>query len=225
MSRSSMAQTENANITKIFPDLSCATYNLHRSHRINASSIAHRVKRITKHGRRVEPTPIHIVIGIPLIFPAKMVVGWDRPVITFIPDLPAVESSGNHFQQNHLHQTMDECIRVAVRVRPANASEKDEPNAYRLDIASKKVIQEGKELKEFGPFHHVFGPEAKNTDVFDEAIKRILDNVLKGYNGNLFRVHSFETAQYVICLCSQVASWPMVKPAQGKHIRCLVLLH
>lgn len=83
-------------------------------------------------------------------------------------------------------------VRVVVRCRPLNSKEKNEMKctvAVKCDEVRGTVsVQQTRSAdppKVF-TFDRVFGPESKQTDVYNDAARTIVEGVLEGYNGTIF---------------------------------------
>ncbi|KAL3310065.1 Kinesin-like protein kif3a, partial [Cichlidogyrus casuarinus] len=83
-------------------------------------------------------------------------------------------------------------VRVCVRCRPLNEKEKE--SKYRVVVKADEksgVItlendsQEKKIMKSF-TFDFVFSYSSKQVDIYNQAARKIVDNVLEGYNGTIF---------------------------------------
>lgn len=84
-------------------------------------------------------------------------------------------------------------VRVVVRCRPLNEKEKNMkcPMAVKCDEVRGSVTvnqsesRSGDQPKVF-TFDRVFGPESKQTDVYNDTARSIVESVLEGYNGTVF---------------------------------------
>jgi len=79
-----------------------------------------------------------------------------------------------------MQRSKTENISVAVRVRPPNAAEADEPLLYDIDAAGQNLVQDGKVI---GPFNRIHRPDENNRSVFEGSIRHLLFEVISGYNG------------------------------------------
>lgn len=92
-------------------------------------------------------------------------------------------------------QTQDpkeDTVRVAVRCRPLTPDEVKAGRGVvvRVDQLNGEVAvsvsqHRGKERERTFTFDTVFGPESRQTDVYTETARPIVDFVLEGYNGGL----------------------------------------
>ncbi|XP_057314746.1 kinesin-like protein KIF3A [Hydractinia symbiolongicarpus] len=84
-------------------------------------------------------------------------------------------------------------VRVVVRCRPLNEKEKNMkcPMAVKCDEVRGSVTVNQSESRSGDPpkvftFDRVFGPESKQTDVYNDTARSIVESVLEGYNGTVF---------------------------------------
>jgi len=85
-------------------------------------------------------------------------------------------------------------VRVVVRCRPLNDKEKNVMKctiAVKCDEARGSVTVQQSASRSSDPpkvftFDRVFGPESKQTDVYNDAARAIVEGVLEGYNGTIF---------------------------------------
>lgn len=86
-----------------------------------------------------------------------------------------------------------ENVRVVVRSRPLNEKEvaAGYKNIVKVDplrgtIEVEKPNASSIEVPKVFTFDIVFGPDSKQLDVYNQAARSIVDNVLEGYNGTIF---------------------------------------
>ncbi|PKY56924.1 kinesin-domain-containing protein [Rhizophagus irregularis] len=79
-------------------------------------------------------------------------------------------------------------IRVVCRFRPQNSRERREGGIpiIKYDDNGDSCRMEGKEFQGNFTFDRIFQPETQQKFFFDESIKPIVDDVIKGYNGTVF---------------------------------------
>jgi len=79
-------------------------------------------------------------------------------------------------------------IRVVCRFRPQNKREIAEGGVpiIQFDEDGETCRMQGKEFQGNFTFDRIFAPETKQKEVFDTAIKPIVDEVYNGYNGTVF---------------------------------------
>ncbi|CAG8457193.1 6083_t:CDS:10 [Paraglomus brasilianum] len=79
-------------------------------------------------------------------------------------------------------------IRVVCRFRPQNKREIAEGGVpiIKFDDDGETCRMQGKEFQGNFTFDRIFSPETKQKEVFDSAIKPIVDEVYNGYNGTVF---------------------------------------
>jgi len=85
-------------------------------------------------------------------------------------------------------------VRVVVRCRPLNGKEKNEMKckvAVKCDEARGTITVQQSASRSADPpkvftFDRVFGPESKQTDVYNDAARAIVEGALEGYNGTIF---------------------------------------
>ena len=86
----------------------------------------------------------------------------------------------------------DSCdnVRVVVRCRPLSSKELDMNHKVAVvcdEVRGTISVQQpasstGDQPKVF-TFDRVFGPESKQTDVYNDAARAIVESVIEGYNG------------------------------------------
>ncbi|MCQ2817957.1 MAG: hypothetical protein MJ252_11890, partial [archaeon] len=87
--------------------------------------------------------------------------------------------------QNLKSHGNNDCIKVALRIRPKNEKEKDD-NCQYLNVVENSVLAQGRnETKQF-TFDYIASEDATQMDIFDNTAKDICNNVLEGYNGTIF---------------------------------------
>lgn len=99
-------------------------------------------------------------------------------------------------------------VRVVVRCRPLNEKEKNMkcPMAVKCDEVRGSVTvnqsesRSGDQPKVF-TFDRVFGPESKQTDVYNDTARSIVESVLEGYNGNLILFFNHLQTCIFLCMC------------------------
>ena len=87
----------------------------------------------------------------------------------------------------------DDCVRVVVRCRPLNEKEKGQgfKSIAKIDEVRGQVqvvnpnAPRGEPPKTF-TFDTVFAPGSKQTDVYNQTARPIVDAVMEGYNGMLW---------------------------------------
>lgn len=89
------------------------------------------------------------------------------------------------------HPKSGENVRVVIRCRPPNSSERErnEPLIVTMDQRNGSVrVQRPDAENEFKTFtfDNVYAPDTKQISIFNDIAKPIIDSVLNGYNGTLF---------------------------------------
>ncbi|CAB3408682.1 unnamed protein product [Caenorhabditis bovis] len=76
-------------------------------------------------------------------------------------------------------------LRVAIRVRPMNKTEKDEKctNIVKVDQQKLTITCKG---KGFGPFTKVYGPDVTQSMVYEDLVASQVKNVIAGFNCTVF---------------------------------------
>uniref|UniRef100_A0A3B4ARQ9 Kinesin motor domain-containing protein n=1 Tax=Periophthalmus magnuspinnatus TaxID=409849 RepID=A0A3B4ARQ9_9GOBI len=79
----------------------------------------------------------------------------------------------------------DVCVKVAVRIRPLLP--KEVLHAHRVCVrvvpgSSQVMLGQQRTFS----FHHAFGPEASQDEVYKECVRPLLDTLLDGYNATVF---------------------------------------
>ena len=78
-----------------------------------------------------------------------------------------------------------ENVKVVCRVRPLNDKEKKKGEKATVKCVNQQQIQiEGKPKKY--NFDAVCGPESTQEEVYDAGAKKVVDDILKGFNGTIF---------------------------------------
>ena len=80
-----------------------------------------------------------------------------------------------------------ECVKVAIRVRPMNAHEKEQNSTLcvEVDIANNTVSVSKTDTKTF-QFDYVYHKDTTQRDIYDQAAFPIVDSIFQGYNGTVF---------------------------------------
>lgn len=88
-------------------------------------------------------------------------------------------------------------VRVIVRCRPMNSEEQEKKHktAVKVDevrgsITLSNATARGNEPPKVFTFDRVFAPDCKQTDVYNDGARPIVESVIEGYNGR-FLVKSF----------------------------------
>ena len=78
-------------------------------------------------------------------------------------------------------------VRVVVRCRPMNQKEVASGCAQVVKVDESRgsitVVRQTSEPPKQFHFDRVFGPDAKQVDVYNDVARRIVNSVLEGYNG------------------------------------------
>ncbi|VDP91420.1 unnamed protein product [Echinostoma caproni] len=77
-------------------------------------------------------------------------------------------------------------IRVAVRCRPMNNSEKEKGAVNCIECTRDKVTVRERINSKVFTFDHVFGPYSKQLDVYNTMVAPLIDEILMGYNCTIF---------------------------------------
>ncbi|CAL8086563.1 unnamed protein product [Calicophoron daubneyi] len=85
-------------------------------------------------------------------------------------------------QQNQARQN----IRVAVRCRPFNKTEKERGDICCVECSREKVTVKDRISNKVFTFDHVFGPFSKQADVYNEMVSPVVEEILMGYNCTIF---------------------------------------
>ena len=87
--------------------------------------------------------------------------------------------------------TNSDNVRVVVRCRPLSQKEKDTNcslaiscDEIRGTVTIKQEDNRSNDPPKVFTYDRVFGPESKQTDVYNDAARAIVESVLEGYNGN-----------------------------------------
>lgn len=98
----------------------------------------------------------------------------------------------------------DSSVAVAVRIRPLNKREiglksaeiarATSPQVIHMDDNPDTVQDDDRDYAYDG----VFGPESKQTEVYDATAKHVLDRVIDGYNATIF---ACESVLRQLCSC------------------------
>uniref|UniRef100_A0A915P5J0 Kinesin-like protein n=1 Tax=Meloidogyne floridensis TaxID=298350 RepID=A0A915P5J0_9BILA len=86
----------------------------------------------------------------------------------------------------------NECVKVVVRCRPLSSSERAQGHNCCVNVDSKSGIIEltnpqcPDEPAKCFSFDSAFDLNSKQLDVYDEAVRPIVDSVLQGFNGTVF---------------------------------------
>ena len=75
-------------------------------------------------------------------------------------------------------------MHVCVRVRHEDDLGPDGTPWVVVDDTTLADVEETQE-RQYG-FEHVFGPEAKNRDVYEHSVRPIVEQSLRGVNGSVF---------------------------------------
>ena len=80
-----------------------------------------------------------------------------------------------------------ECVKVAIRVRPMNAHEKEQNSTLcvEVDTANNTVSVTKTDTKTF-QFDYVYPMETTQRQIYDEVAFPIVDSIFQGYNGTIF---------------------------------------
>lgn len=78
-----------------------------------------------------------------------------------------------------------ESITVCVRVRPFNENERQQIMCVRVNKDENQVII-GRDTEQVYTFDHVYGPEARQEEVFDNIGKPLTEACFAGYNATIF---------------------------------------
>ncbi|GBG25574.1 Kinesin-like protein KIF3B [Hondaea fermentalgiana] len=86
-----------------------------------------------------------------------------------------------------------ECVRVVVRVRPLNSTEKQEGyeaaaivDEQRASISLTNPSAAASEPPKVFTFDQVYGPTAQQKQIYDRTAAAIVESVCEGYNGTIF---------------------------------------
>ncbi|XP_002167125.3 kinesin-like protein KIF3A [Hydra vulgaris] len=89
--------------------------------------------------------------------------------------------------------TNSDNVRVVVRCRPLSQKEKDTNcsiaivcDEVRGTVTIKQEDNRSSDVPKVFTYDRVFGPESKQTDVYNDAARAIVESVLEGYNGTIF---------------------------------------
>ncbi|XP_075241772.1 kinesin heavy chain-like [Convolutriloba macropyga] len=78
-----------------------------------------------------------------------------------------------------------ENIKVVCRVRPLNDKEKKKGEHANVKVLNEQQVQvEGREKKY--NFDAVCGPDSTQEEVYEVGAKKVVDDILKGFNGTIF---------------------------------------
>ena len=80
-----------------------------------------------------------------------------------------------------------ECVKVAIRVRPMNAHEKEQNSTLcvEVDTVNNTVSVTKTDTKTF-QFDYVYPMETTQRQIYDEVAFPIVDSIFQGYNGTIF---------------------------------------
>ena len=84
-------------------------------------------------------------------------------------------------------------VRVVVRCRPLSQKELDmnckpavKCDEVRGSVSIDQQESRSSDVPKVFTFDRVFGMESKQTDVYNDAARAIVDSVIEGYNGTIF---------------------------------------
>jgi len=110
--------------------------------------------------------------------------------------MKCITNSREHtITNNREHKPMEECIRVAVRIRPLNEREVACSRAWhhlKSDSSITQVSTEGTPLdptltgSTLFTFDKIFGETSSTTEVYEWAVKSVIQSVVRGRNGSIF---------------------------------------
>ena len=90
----------------------------------------------------------------------------------------------------------DDNVAVVVRCRPLNDKERDFKKIVHVDEMRGQIIVENPHSGDDEPnktftFDNVFSDKSKQADIYNMTARKIVDNVLEGYNGMTFLIGFF----------------------------------
>lgn len=94
--------------------------------------------------------------------------------------------------QSLISSSGNECVKVVVRCRPLSSTEQTQGHSCCVNVDSKSGIIEltnpqcPEEPAKCFSFDSAFDSNSKQFDVYDEAVRPIVDSVLQGFNGTVF---------------------------------------
>lgn len=101
--------------------------------------------------------------------------------------------SAEKFARDLARSKAGECVRVVVRVRPLNSTEKQEGyeavaivDDQRASITLKNPNAAASEPPKVFTFDQVYGPTAQQKQIYDRTAAAIVESVCEGYNGTIF---------------------------------------
>ena len=79
-----------------------------------------------------------------------------------------------------------ETVKVAIRCRPMTETEMLNQDESVVDINGKEItLLKPEEDQKLFTFDNVFGEDSSQVEVYDQCARRIVQNVMVGYNGTI----------------------------------------